>query len=90
MIVYSKDYGHTWQRARNELTMSLYGVAVNGMGWAIGEKGTVLFSKDGGQSWKPWPKAQPSFVWIGSLSVDKTGKKGFAAGSFGNYQILSE
>jgi len=53
-IVASSD-GKAWSTVTSGVTVDLYGVTLQSAqdGWAVGEGGTLLRTKDGGQSWTP-------------------------------------
>ncbi|MBW2367737.1 MAG: hypothetical protein JRH15_07615 [Deltaproteobacteria bacterium] len=88
VIVYSRDQGLTWARARNESVKSLYGITIRGQtGWAVGDAGTILRSADGGASWQmvETPKKN-SLFWIGTVALKNSEPHeaiGFGAGANG-------
>lgn len=52
-IVYSDDQGQTWKQANVPVSVSLTAVCFTdkNSGWAVGHRGVILKSVDGGQSW---------------------------------------
>jgi photosystem II stability/assembly factor-like uncharacterized protein len=53
-VVHSPDAGKTWQTFRTEQTAPLRGLSFidEYRGWAVGSLGTILHTRDGGQSWR--------------------------------------
>src|SRR4029079_4973374 len=53
-IVHSPDSGKSWQVFRTEQTAPLRGLCFlyEYRGWAVGSFGTILHTRDGGQSWR--------------------------------------
>lgn len=54
LIAYSDDSGASWQQARVPVSATLTAITFtdNGQGWAVGHGGTILRSKDRGESWE--------------------------------------
>ena len=52
-ILYSDDQGQHWQQARVPVTVSLTGVCFADArnGWAVGHRGVILATRDGGVNW---------------------------------------
>lgn len=52
-IVYSDDRGQSWQQAEVPVSVTLTGVcfADRDTGWAVGHRGVILKTVDGGRSW---------------------------------------
>lgn len=52
-LLYSGDYGNTWQRKRAEEDVGWNDVAFAdaGTGWVVGEFGRILRTRDGGATW---------------------------------------
>ncbi|MFJ7882390.1 WD40/YVTN/BNR-like repeat-containing protein [Pseudomonas sp. NPDC096917] len=52
-ILYSDDQGQHWQQANVPVTVSLTGLcfADSAHGWAVGHRGVILVTRDGGKNW---------------------------------------
>lgn len=54
-IVHSSDLGGTWLAAKSPVTLPLHRIRFQEsgtVGWAVGSRGTILGSKDGGATWQ--------------------------------------
>jgi photosystem II stability/assembly factor-like uncharacterized protein len=53
VVFYSPDRGQSWQIQRTGQPLPLYGLFFldSQTGWAVGELGTILGTRDGGQTW---------------------------------------
>jgi photosystem II stability/assembly factor-like uncharacterized protein len=86
LLLHTEDGGLSWQVQHGEAAMgeleqvgfadtlgnpTLYDVAVAGKdGYAIGENGTMLASKDGGSTWQPLSlSGKSSLRWMRGLSI---------------------
>lgn len=96
IIMYSKDRGKSWQRARNDSKNSIYAIVVRGQtGWAVGDSGTVLRTSDGGQNWQSLDVPEKNkLFWVGTVSLQSGNPRnglGFAAGAHGIfYNIVGD
>lgn len=56
-LLYSADYGKTWERRRGEQDAAFNDVAIvdDKQLWVVGEAGSMLHSGDGGRSWEALP-----------------------------------
>jgi photosystem II stability/assembly factor-like uncharacterized protein len=85
----SDDGGETWRYSNVDLKMAVFSVAsVPGRAVAVGEKGLVRMSVDGGDTWEePPPNAFPRlFTFMRDIDFDPSGEVGFIVGQTG--QIL--
>ncbi len=53
-VLESEDYGHTWQRRRDEQDVAWNDIAFanEANGWVVGEAGRMLHTQDGGKTWE--------------------------------------
>ena len=53
VLVYTDDGGETWRRQRAPSRLELIHIdfVSDKRGWIVGDGGTILFTRDGGQSW---------------------------------------
>jgi len=95
LILYSKDRGKTWARAKSLVTKSIYGISLLGQtGWAVGDSGTVLRTADAGATWQAVvvPEAYKLF-WLKAVrghNSNSEDRYGFAAGANGLYVNIEQ
>ncbi len=86
VILRSGDGGRTWRYERVDRKQALFSVAVSdGRAIAVGEKGLVRVSTDGGASWEPpAPDSFPeTFTFMRDLGFEHNRRVGFIVGQQG-------
>lgn len=87
VVLRSRDGGDTWTYVMTERRQALFSVAMtDGRAVAIGEKGLVQYSSDGGESWKPPSERQfpPIFTFMRDVYFSPTNRRvGFIVGQEG-------
>ncbi len=89
MILSSSDRGETWQvRHRGDASLFAMHLDEQGLGFAVGQEGTILRTTDLGKSWQPvesnsvanlldvWHSAQGEVVTIGIRALLRSSDKG--------------
>ena len=90
-IVYSEDMGETFQPAKNDSILSIYGISRAGStGLAVGDKGIILKSVDNGKTWNTADlENEASRGWISAVSLGSNSKTtGWLAGANGFYLLI--
>ncbi len=97
-ILHSADRGETWQVFDTGQTLPLRALSFvdDQRGWAVGALGTILATRDGGQSWTVQRSGGERAAWLGLFSsanrvplemvVDLSGNDGF----LGAVEVLSQ
>jgi photosystem II stability/assembly factor-like uncharacterized protein len=86
VVLRSADGGLTWRYHVTDRKQALFAVAgVEGRAIAVGEKGLVRFSDDGGSSWRPPSDGEfPTiFTFMRDLSFDRARQFGLIVGQTG-------
>jgi len=86
LMLRSQDGGHTWSYQRTARRQALFSVATaDGRAVAVGEKGFVQVSTDGGQSWVTPKEGFPSiFTFMRDIAFSPGGEAGFIVGQAGS------
>jgi photosystem II stability/assembly factor-like uncharacterized protein len=81
------DGGVSWSPVKSPATRALYTVAMeDGVGWIVGDTGTVMVSKDTGATWQVVPVPEDlRLFWIHGVSLipDGTRPTGVLVGANG-------
>jgi photosystem II stability/assembly factor-like uncharacterized protein len=75
VLIYSKDHGETWVERDSGLRgPELYGIdVVDGIGIGVGSGGNVIFTPDGGSSWKVLDVPEKvTRSWLIGIDLKKT------------------
>ena len=86
VILWTRDGGRNWSYSKLEQKQAVFSVAsVPGRILAIGEKGLVRVSVDGGESWDPPSQGTypPLFTFMRDIAFDPSGEIGFVVGQAG-------
>ncbi len=85
-VAISKDYGSTWQQAKNVPTRTtLTAVAMVGENaWAVGHDTTILYSSDAGENWvSQFEDKERQMPLLDVMFINES--EGFAIGAYGTY-----
>jgi photosystem II stability/assembly factor-like uncharacterized protein len=86
VILRSEDGGETWVYRKIDRKQALFSVrSVEGRAVAVGEKGLIRFSTDGGDNWRaPTSEEFPElFTFLRDVGFEAKGRLGFAVGQTG-------
>ncbi len=69
-VLHSADAGHTWQVGDTAQTLPIKALAFvdEQHGWAVGDLGTILATRDGGQTWKTQRGGGTRTAFVGFFS----------------------
>jgi photosystem II stability/assembly factor-like uncharacterized protein len=83
IIIKTEDGGKSWKRLTPKTDFTLYQVKVAGEnGWAIGEKGAFMVSRDNGNTWQKDMSALRTRFWLRDI-VFSDPNKGWIVGAGG-------
>jgi photosystem II stability/assembly factor-like uncharacterized protein len=81
LFLYSADAGATWESYTAEKNLGVYSLFVKGArGWAVGDRGSLFLSGDGGKTWKFQDGAIKTGFWLRDIAFLNP-NKGIAVGA---------
>lgn len=81
LFMYSADAGATWESFTAAKNLGVYSLCMKGnIGWAVGDRGALFMSNDGGKSWKLQDGAIKTGWWLRDIAF-MSPTKGIAVGA---------